>query len=115
MRILYVEDHARFRDIVIRQFLAAHEVIVAPTLHEARRLLAAEHFDAVLLDHDLPDGKGTELLEDIRQQGLDRRVIAVSSFDDKNAGLLAAGAVAAVSKLKFAGIEEVLKKLEAEE
>ncbi len=76
MRLLYVEDHPRFSAIVITEFLSAHEVTVAGTLAEARALLARAAFDVVLLDYDLPDGKGGELLTEIRRQQLAMRVIA---------------------------------------
>src|SRR5262245_41655697 len=114
MRLLYVEDHAAFRAAVITQFLSAHEIIVAANLEEARTLLANSQFDAVLLDYDLPDGKGTVLLDALSRRGLSLKVIAVSSMDEKNALLLAAGACAAVSKMKFSRIVEVQKTVEQE-
>jgi CheY-like chemotaxis protein len=112
MRILYVEDHAAFRAAVISKFLAGHQVTVTATLAEARVLLPSEAFDVVLLDYDLPDGKGIELLEEIKRDGWDGRVIAVSSREENNARLMAAGAYAAVGKLKFAEIAQVLEELE---
>jgi DNA-binding response OmpR family regulator len=112
MRILYVEDHARFRAAVISRFLTAHQVTVAATLAEARALLPAQAFDVVLLDYDLPDGKGIELMEEIQPDGWAGRVIAVSSREENNARLMAAGAYAAVGKLKFARITAVLEELE---
>jgi DNA-binding response OmpR family regulator len=112
MRILYVEDHAAFRAAVISRFLAAHQVTVAATLAEARALLPYEAFDVVLLDYDLPDGKGIELLEEIQRDGWTGRVIAVSSREENNARLMTAGAYAAVGKMKFAQINEVLEELE---
>lgn len=112
MRILYVEDHAKFRAAVVTQFLTAHQVTVAETLAEARALLPSEAFDVVLLDFDLPDGKGIELLEEIQRTGWPGRVIAVSSIEENNARLMAAGAYAAVGKLKFGQITAVLEELE---
>src|SRR5712692_2087916 len=112
MRILYVEDHAAFRAAVISKFLTAHQVTVAATLAEARVLLPSEAFDVVLLDFDLPDGKGIELLEEVQRDGWKGRVIAVSSREENNAQLMAAGAYAAVGKLKSAQIKEVLEELE---
>jgi DNA-binding response OmpR family regulator len=113
VRILYVEDHARFRALVIRNFLAGHEVTAAETLARARELLAEGEFDAVLLDYDLPDGKGSELLDCLRARdpgGMLRvRVVAVSSRDDANEVLVRAGAIAAVNKLRMAELTEVLE------
>jgi two-component system cell cycle response regulator len=113
MRLLYVEDHAAFRAQVIPKFLADHHVTEASTLAEARALLPSGTFDAVLLDYDLPDGKGIELLEELQQSGWTGWVVAVSSFEENNARLLAAGAAAGVSKMKFGGITTLLASLEA--
>jgi DNA-binding response OmpR family regulator len=111
MRLLYVEDHIQFRALAITRFLTAREVTVASTLAEARAFLARESFDAVLLDYDLPDGKGGELLEEIRQQPLDLRVIGVSSREENNLRLLALGADAVVSKMNFGEVVGVLDQL----
>src|SRR5438093_8123563 len=109
MRILFVEDNARFSAVVVREFLAAHDVTVAPTLLQARWLLKQNTFDAALLDGDLPDGFGEELLEELHAAGLRGRVVAVSVMAAHNARLLDMGAVAAVGKLEFARIGEVLE------
>jgi CheY-like chemotaxis protein len=63
----------------------------------------------VLLDYDLEDGKGTELIEVIRGLRTPPVVIATSARDAGNAALVAAGAHAECSKAKFATIESVLK------
>jgi DNA-binding response OmpR family regulator len=112
MRLLYVEDHAAFRAQVVPRFLADHHVTVAASLAEARALLLDGTFDAVLLDYDLPDGKGIELLEELQEDGWSGWVVAVSSFQENNARLQAAGAHAAVSKMKFSEITAVLASLE---
>jgi two-component system, OmpR family, response regulator QseB len=112
MRILYVEDQVAFRTHVISMFLSAHQVTVASTLTEARSLLASGSFDAALLDYDLPDGKGIELVGEIQRCGLADRVVAVSSRDENNARLMAAGARAAVNKLRFSQIAAVLEHWE---
>jgi DNA-binding response OmpR family regulator len=114
MRLLFIEDHLRFAHLTIREFLVGHEVTVAPSLEAARRELADQRFDAVLLDYDLPDGKGVELLPDLERHGLAGRAIGVSSREENNAKLVAHGAVATVSKMEFRRIKEVLIRLEPE-
>src|SRR5262249_35760132 len=111
LRLLYVEDHEVFRAGTIARYLSAHQVTNASTLAETRAVLASEQFDAVLLDYDLPDGKGTEPLDDLRRFGLSGRVVAVSSVDEQNTLRVAAGAFAAVSKMRFSRIVEVLEEL----
>jgi CheY-like chemotaxis protein len=106
MRLLWVENHAGFVRVAGRQFLSEHSVTVVPSLAAARAALAAAHFDAVLLDYDLDDGKGAELVALVRQ--MRTVVIATSSHEDGNAALLAAGADAVCPKAKFAAIGAVL-------
>jgi DNA-binding response OmpR family regulator len=114
MKILYVDDHVRFRTGTIRELLAAHKVTAAATLAEARALLAAGGFDVVLLDYDLPDGKGEELLAEIAGSVRVAPVIGFSSREENNARLLAAGAWAATGKMQFRQLGDLLQRLEAE-
>ena len=110
MRLLWVEDHATFVRVAGRQFLSAHAVTVAASLAEARRALAEQAFDAVLLDYDLPDGKGASLLDFLRQLPNRPAVIAVSSHEAGNRALLEAGADRACPKGHFADIEAALPR-----
>ncbi len=69
-RVLLVEDN-RVNTLVAQGFLAylGHQSCVARSLSEARRLLnQGEQFERVMLDVQLPDGSGTELLPRLRQQ-----------------------------------------------
>ncbi|MGC4113666.1 MAG: response regulator [Myxococcales bacterium] len=108
MKLLFVENHAEFARIVVAKFLAAHEVGLVPSLADARRALATAAFDAVLVDYDLDDGKGADLVRELRQGGSRIPIIGVSARDDGNAALLAAGADTAVSKLRFGEVAAVL-------
>lgn len=102
MRILWVENHARFVSIALPTFLHAHSVCVVPSLAEARQHLASETFDAILLDYDLDDGKGTELIPDILALSPRPFLIATSAHATGNANLSAAGANAICPKRDFA-------------
>ena len=108
MRLLWVENHAVFAQIAGRQFLAAHDLTVVPSLAAARAALVAGRFDAVLLDYDLDDGKGATLIEFVRQLPERVAVVAASSHADGNAALLTAGADVACPKARFAEIGAVL-------
>src|ERR1051325_8364984 len=63
--LLIVEDEA-----LLRKQIAAHleslgaDVTGAATLQQARQLIADLSFDFSLLDLNLPDGQGTDLLKD---------------------------------------------------
>ncbi len=108
MKILWVEDNVRFAGVAGQQFLASHEVTRVPSLRAARESLRAWAFEAILLDYDLEDGKGSELLPNL--QVLEPRpfVVAVSAHQVGNAALIEAGADAICSKPEFAKINSVL-------
>ncbi|MEZ6139329.1 MAG: response regulator [Zavarzinella sp.] len=110
MRILWVENHLIFAHVAGRQFLASHEVLIVPTIAEARKVLKTEMFDVVLLDYDLDDGKGTELVKEIKQfQNV--ALIAVSSHTEGNNLLKSAGADHSCTKLHFHEIAKVISSV----
>lgn len=111
MRILFVENHEVFSGLVTRKFLAAHEVQIVRTLREARGLLAASTFDLLLLDYDLDDGKGDELLAELNTERARPMVIGVSAYEHLNDALMRAGADAACGKLEFSQIESLIRSL----
>ena len=109
MRILFVEDQRIFAETVANQFLSAHQVDIAESIAAARvALLAAPPYDAVLIDYDLPDGKGTALVRHLRTTGFRGRIIAVSAKDDGNRELRAAGAHDTCKKAELRRIADVL-------
>lgn len=111
MNILFVENHARFARLTVQQFLSSHCVTIVPSLQEARNALASARFDAVLLDYDLDDGKGTELFDALRHLTQPPLIIATSSHQTGNDALLKAGANAVCSKMQFQNIETLLLNL----
>ncbi len=102
---MLVEDNTAFVQVALAGLLGDHDVCVAPSLADARASPWAS-FEAVLLDYDLPDGKGDALVPELLAHGL--RVIAISSHARGNAALRAAGAHATCGKLAFDRIGEVL-------
>jgi DNA-binding response OmpR family regulator len=109
MRILFVEDQRIFAETVANQFLSAHQVDIAESIAAARvALLAAPPYDAVLIDYDLADGKGTALVRHLRTSGFRGRIVAVSAKDDGNRELRAAGAHDTCKKAELQRIVDVL-------
>jgi MazG family protein len=113
MKILYVENHARFARITINQFLKEHDVTVATTAADAEGFLSHEAFDAVLVDYDLEDGNGIDVVRSALATNPRPRIIAISAKDPGNEALLDAGADAACSKLRFNNIADYLTPPEA--
>lgn len=104
MRILFVDNHPEFTATVVASFLHEHDVVIVPTIAAAKELVTASAFDVVLVDYDLDDGKGDEVVRWLSQVSTRPRVIAVSARATGNAALRAAGADAICSKLEFAKI-----------
>jgi len=111
MRILFVENHPEFTTTVVESFLAADEVIVVPTIAAAREQILGSRFDIALVDYDLDDGKGDELVRWVRSTRADLKVVAVSARETGNDALLAAGAHAVCPKIGFSQIQTVLQKI----
>lgn len=79
-RVLIVEDTASLALSYAAQLEAAgHDIDIAGSLSEARRLLGAAPFDVVLLDLQLPDGDGLELLENWREKLAETSFIVVTA------------------------------------
>jgi DNA-binding response OmpR family regulator len=108
MTILFVENHPRFASITVKTFLSAHAVTVVPCVAAARQALSASSFDAVLVDYDLDDGKGAELVQEMQSQVNRAIIIAASSHAAGNQALLQAGADAVCSKMDFTNIESIM-------
>ncbi|SPE54702.1 Acetyltransferase, ribosomal protein N-acetylase (modular protein) [Verrucomicrobia bacterium] len=109
MRILFVENHAIFAKQVCALFLSAHAVEVVASLAAARKAVASENYDVLLVDYDLEDGKGDELVRACRVSHPGLRIIAVSAHVAGNTALLEAGASAVCAKMEFDKIQSVLE------
>ncbi|MGA4474536.1 CHASE domain-containing protein [Ectopseudomonas chengduensis] len=100
-RVLHVEDDHYLRLVVAEQGRELALFVPADSLAEARRLLAEQPFDLVLLDLGLPDGNGLELLDELQNQrpGLPVAVLSASEMD----GHELAGVSAALAKSRNDG------------
>ncbi|WP_370680036.1 response regulator [Comamonas sp. GB3 AK4-5] len=82
MRILLVEDdpvlaHAVLDYLQSKQF----QVDLAPDLRAARALVAVTHYATILLDLNLPDGEGLELLGSIPARKDPPTIVVVTARD----------------------------------
>lgn len=108
MKLLYVENHDTFARVVSNEFLDEDEITVAKTIEVAWNYFTENNYDVVLVDYDLDDGKGDELVKKIRQTKSMVKIIAVSSHEYGNNQLLKAGADAICSKMDFKNINEII-------
>ena len=66
--ILAIEDDWTVRTVLEHTLKSAgYDVDLVPGISDARQLLAEGRYDLVLLDLNLPDGNGLDLLRDIRK------------------------------------------------
>jgi len=64
--VLVVDDNADFQSLVADfARMSACRVTCAATLRAARQLAADDEFDLLMVDLDLPDGNGLDLIDDI--------------------------------------------------
>jgi len=111
MRILYVENHSVFAQVTVKNFLSEHSVIVVPSISAAKENFGHSVFDIVLVDYDLDDAKGDELVRWIRQNIPDMLVIAVSAKKEGNLLLIEAGANEICNKMEFDCIADLIARL----
>ena len=94
-RILLIEDDDGTADeIGLELTSSGHSVTRVAALEPARALSTGEPFDLLILDRQLPDGEGLELLSDLRRNGQRTPALVLSalgSLDDRVRGLRAGG------------------------
>lgn len=122
IRLLLVDDHAALRE-PLAQFLDRQPGLTvagqAGSLAEARGLLAAGvGIDLAVVDLDLPDGHGAELLRDLRRRSPEAPALVLTASPDRreHARALAAGAAHVLVKTVTAGqLVEAIRRLVAGE
>jgi DNA-binding NarL/FixJ family response regulator len=108
-RVLLVDDHATFREPLAFMFNreADFEVTAeAGSLAEARGML--EGVDLAVVDLDLPDGNGTDLIGELRAANPRGAVLVLTATSDRAAYARAVEAGAAGVLHKSARIKEVV-------
>lgn len=105
LRILMIEDHAATAKAIARLLRShGHTVQIAGGLAAAERAVAAEPFDLLICDLQLPEGNGLELLPRVRHHlerwGAETPAIVLSGLarDSDVARSLASGYAAHLSK-----------------
>ncbi len=80
-RVLAIEDD-RTVGLVLEHVLetAGHEVRLARGVADGRGALAEGRYDAILLDLNLPDGSGLDLLREIREEAPSTPVLVLSGM-----------------------------------
>jgi len=88
-RLLYVEDDDDLVRVVSALLDSVAEVVAASTLTEARKHIENERFDLAVIDVDLPDGSGLDLLTQLGDGGSSTTPIIIFSADQVDASTAA--------------------------
>ena len=114
LHILLVEDHEETRAAMERLLARwGHRVEAAGTVRDALRLADASEFDVLVSDLGLPDGRGTELMAELRRRGCKTLGIGVSGYgmdEDVRRSLEAGFAVHLTKPIAVPQLKELLAK-----
>ena len=114
VRVLLVEDEARLAETVARGLRqAAHAVDVADRLGTAREKLRAERYDVLVLDVNLPDGSGFDLVSELRRADNATPVLLLTARDGVNDRVSGLDRGADDYLVKPFAFEELLARLRA--
>lgn len=83
--ILILEDFADTRVWlceVLNEAFSNIKITEAATLHQARKILATQNFDLALIDLNLPDGSGIDIIEEISTKTPTTYCVVATIFDD---------------------------------
>src|SRR4051812_10460999 len=85
LRLFLIEDNDEMA-LVIRRHLerAGHRVTCCHTAADALIVLGQSAFDLVLLDHNLPDMSGLDLLVRLAREGIAVPVLVVTAYGDED-------------------------------
>ena len=110
VRVMVVDDHPMWREGVSRDLAAAGYDVVATTGEgrQAVRIAAAARPDVVILDLQLPDVSGVEVINGLRAEVPGVRILMLSASGEQQDVLDAVKAGAAGYLLKSAGLPEFL-------
>ena len=111
VRVMVVDDHPMWREGVCRDLAAAGYEVVAATGEgrQAVRIAAAARPDVVILDLQLPDVSGVEVINGLRAEAPGVRILMLSASGEQQDVLDAVKAGAAGYLLKSAGLAEFLE------
>ncbi len=111
-RVLLIEDHALFREslALLLEWQLGLESVEAGSLAEGRRVLSdlEDTADFAIIDLDLPDGDGSELIEQLQEAEPGVPILALTADGSlvKRARALRAGAGEVLAKK--APVEQII-------
>jgi DNA-binding NarL/FixJ family response regulator len=103
IRVLLLDDHTSFRELLALRLAQEPDlavVVEVGSLAEGRQAVGQVEVDVALVDLDLPDGSGVELIRDLRQMNPQAQAVLLTASGDRHlhAAAIAAGASGVLSK-----------------
>lgn len=114
VRLLLIDDHTIFRESLLRLLEGEHDLEVmghCATISEGRKILAETTVDVVLLDYDLGEEAGTDLLKHLYETNCKPRVLLLTAGMMASATLSAMDAGASGLILKHSGTCQLLEAI----
>ena len=127
-RLLIIEDNESILMSLQKLLVSSFEVNVAQNLDQARALIKKQKFDLILLDIYLPDGIGTDFIQEIKEEQEFCAIIIMTAYKEIDLAIkaLQLGADDYLNKpflettlmnalykhLKFLSIKKILPKLQ---
>lgn len=111
VKVLLVDDHAVVRNGIRLMLDSVDGIEVAGeagTAHDALLATQAQHYDVVLVDINLPDKSGLDLIERLRTQGGKPAVVVLSAYPEEMYALRAFKKGAAAYLNKRSGADEII-------
>jgi len=81
-KILILEDNSSFKLFLKESLKDIAELAFADTIFDAKKIIKSNEFDLYLLDMKLPDGKGVEILDELREKSMTGRAVILTAFGD---------------------------------
>lgn len=111
VKVLLVDDHAVVRNGIRLMLDSVDDIEVAGeagTAHDALLAAQAQHYDVVLVDINLPDKSGLELIKRLRTQGAKAAVVVLSAYPEEMYALRAFKQGAAAYLNKRSGADAII-------
>ncbi len=105
MKILYIEDDPGLAKLAKRKLeQKGYFVFLANTIAEGKALLGENKFDCVLTDYALPDGRGTEFMEEYKKSAAHIPWVVITALGNEKL---------AVEAMKKGASDYIVKDIEA--
>lgn len=113
MKVVIIEDEVELSQLIgnfLRRKAKASTVKMATTIRDGMLYIDELHPDLVFLDNNLPDGKGINIIGDIKQTG-NLKIVMMSAMTNLREEALRKGADFFIDKpISFVEIQKILNE-----